>query len=234
MPLRKIAPHILRCAGSRRSNCKNWVGPWIKSYPCPGTGGRQLSYIEGWYAVTQANEIFGYGGWDRETVHFERVYEKARGDGGCLRLSARVRIKVRAGDSIISREGSGWGWAQESRVGAAHEKALKTAETDATKRALSTFGPQFGLNLYDKEQNGAADRRKPTLTLLAPDGKSLSDNLSPEAYCSGLRQLIHACRTIQELDDLARYNAVVLTELSSLAPSLRNADGVHLPICCSV
>jgi recombination DNA repair RAD52 pathway protein len=30
--------------------------------------GRQLSYIEGWYAVAQANRIFGFDGWSRETV----------------------------------------------------------------------------------------------------------------------------------------------------------------------
>lgn len=27
--------------------------------------GKQLSYIEGWYAIAQANEIFGYAGWRR-------------------------------------------------------------------------------------------------------------------------------------------------------------------------
>ena len=33
-------------------------------------------------------------------------------------------------------------------AGETHEKALKTAETDATKRALATFGKPFGLELY--------------------------------------------------------------------------------------
>ena len=36
--------------------------------------------------------------------------------------------------------------------GLAHESALKEAETDATKRALMTFGNPFGLALYDKQQ----------------------------------------------------------------------------------
>jgi recombination DNA repair RAD52 pathway protein len=30
--------------------------------------GRELSYIEGWYAVSEANRIFGFDGWSRETV----------------------------------------------------------------------------------------------------------------------------------------------------------------------
>ena len=30
--------------------------------------GRELSYIEGWYAISQANRIFGFDAWSRETV----------------------------------------------------------------------------------------------------------------------------------------------------------------------
>ena len=29
--------------------------------------GRQLSYIEGWHAIAEANRIFGHGNWDRST-----------------------------------------------------------------------------------------------------------------------------------------------------------------------
>ena len=29
--------------------------------------GREFSYIEGWYAISQANRIFGFDGWNRET-----------------------------------------------------------------------------------------------------------------------------------------------------------------------
>ena len=31
--------------------------------------GRELSYIEGWYAILEANRIFGFDGWNRETVN---------------------------------------------------------------------------------------------------------------------------------------------------------------------
>ena len=30
--------------------------------------GMTLSYIEGWHAIAEANRIFGFDGWDRETV----------------------------------------------------------------------------------------------------------------------------------------------------------------------
>src|SRR5579872_6400569 len=117
--------------------------------------GRKLTYIEGWYAIAQANEIFGYAGWDREMVHFERIMERSRGDTVTCGYIARVRIRVRAGSAEIVREGTGWGSASATAAATANERALKAAETDATKRALSTFGPSFGLTLYDKDRVAA-------------------------------------------------------------------------------
>ena len=38
--------------------------------------------------------------------------------------------------------------------GEVHDIALKAAETDATKRALATFGKPFGLELYRKDKKG--------------------------------------------------------------------------------
>ena len=42
--------------------------------------------------------------------------------------------------------------------GEKHESAIKEAESDARKRALMQFGDQFGLSLYDKEQNWAKQK----------------------------------------------------------------------------
>ncbi len=50
------------------------------------------------------------------------------------------------------REGIGTGVGRSATPELAHEIALKAAETDATKRALATFGNPFGLALYDKEK----------------------------------------------------------------------------------
>src|SRR3954469_7678932 len=73
--------------------------------------GRQLSYIEGWYAISKANEIFGYSGWDRETVHIERVLDSVKAENTTCGYIARIRIRVRAGSVEISREGTGCGFA---------------------------------------------------------------------------------------------------------------------------
>ena len=44
--------------------------------------------------------------------------------------------------------------------GEVHDIALKAAETDATKRALATFGKPFGLELYRKDKNTALQSRQ--------------------------------------------------------------------------
>ena len=42
--------------------------------------GKEFTHITGWYAIAEANAIFGHAGWDRETVVLERVYERARSE----------------------------------------------------------------------------------------------------------------------------------------------------------
>jgi hypothetical protein len=110
--------------------------------------GKTLHYIEGWYAIDQANKIFGYDAWDRRTLHSACVHSRHVGARFVASYITRVCITVRAGASVIRREGCGAGEATASTPGAAHEMAAKAAETDATKRALATFGSPFGLSLY--------------------------------------------------------------------------------------
>ncbi len=40
--------------------------------------GVTLSYIEGWHAIAEANRIFGFAGWDRETVETNCVWQHHR------------------------------------------------------------------------------------------------------------------------------------------------------------
>src|SRR5262245_20879438 len=110
--------------------------------------GRELSYIEGWHAVAEANRIFGHDAWNRETVETRCVMRReVRGNFHTVYV-AKVRITVRAGDEVVVREGNGTGEARGQSAGETHDIALKASETDATKRALATFGKPFGLALY--------------------------------------------------------------------------------------
>jgi hypothetical protein len=111
-------------------------------------GGRTLSYIEGWYAIAEANRIFGFDGWNRETVEPRCVLARENRGSFLAVYTARVRISVQAGGATIIREGHGSGEGRGASPGEVHDTALKAAETDATKRALATFGKPFGLALY--------------------------------------------------------------------------------------
>jgi DNA recombination protein Rad52 len=110
--------------------------------------GRELSYIEGWYAISEANRIFGFDGWSRETVDSRCVLARENRGTFLTVYTARVRISVQANGSTIIREGHGSGEGRGASPGEVHDTALKAAETDATKRALATFGKPFGLALY--------------------------------------------------------------------------------------
>src|SRR5215475_58937 len=115
--------------------------------------GRELSYIEGWYAISEANRIFGFDGWSRETIESRCVLTRENRGSFLAVYTARVRISVSAGGITIIREGHGSGEGRSPSPGEVHDTAIKAAETDATKRALATFGRPFGLELYRKDKD---------------------------------------------------------------------------------
>ena len=80
--------------------------------------GRELSYIEGWYAISEANRIFGFDGWSRETMDSRCVLAREnRGSSlpsispkcasPCMpterRLSARVMARAKAAAPRLAR-----------------------------------------------------------------------------------------------------------------------------------
>ena len=118
-----------------------------------------MAYVEGWQVIAEANRIFGFDGWQRQTIavrcvaQAERLIGRDQKPGWGVTYTARVRVTVTAGGlTPLVREGSGAGHGIDVDLGQAHESALKEAETDAMKRALMTFGNPFGLALYDKRQ----------------------------------------------------------------------------------
>ena len=173
-----------------------------------------LFYIEAWRAIDEANRIFGFDGWRRETVLLERTVtetfpktrfneragkkEIVRGpDGEPVTMTrvgylAKVRVTVEAGDKVVVREGTGYGSGIAEDPNMAFEGAAKQAESDAMKRALMTFGNPFGLALYDKRQANV------------DDGPSLSDALmvAEATLVAAAKEGIDALRTAwSRLDD---------------------------------
>ena len=130
--------------------------------------GRSLAYLEGWQVIAEANRIFGFDGWQRQTLasrcvsQAERPVGRDQKPGWGVTYTCRVRITVGTPDSApVIREGCGAGHGIDVDLGQAHESALKEAETDAMKRALMTFGNPFGLALYDKQQREVSRAAEP-------------------------------------------------------------------------
>lgn len=189
--------------------------------------GRQVDYIGGWFAISEANRIFGFSGWDREVVHFERLYERTRGENTSCAYLARVRIQVRASGIVTSREGTGCGTANARNPADAHDLAIKAAETDATKRALATFGNRFGLCLYDKDQGGVSEPTRPKLAILNPNGETFAADLSPEGFCGALRRVLEDAPSLHECTLWWTQNEGSVARLRHAAPLLKTQRGEH-------
>jgi len=208
--------------------------------------GMTLHYVEGWYVIAEANRIFGYDGWDRRTVATNCVWTGTCDQSYLAAYTAKVRIRVRAGDVTIVREGSGTGEGKAPTPGQAHEIALKSAETDATKRALATFGNVFGLALYDREQAGVRQNSKAkpaSQALLAKgpwvirSGSAKASFTKPNDFVRALREAMTESRDIERLFEIWEQNVAIVRELNASREKLGLEAGfapklvTHLKSC---
>jgi DNA recombination protein Rad52 len=219
--------------------------------------GFNLSFVEGWYTIEEANRIFGFDGWDRETVSSESIWQGNNHGVHTCSYTARVRIKVHAGDREVIREGSGYGTGTGNTPGEAHEKALKEAETDAMKRALSTFGNRFGLCLYDKSQKGVAKPKKQKIPTTdgqivaaantSSNGSGIDSSLSgwvlkdhagtaieileaPQLFYAKARKMLEALREPEHIRQLWYKNEEALRSIRIAHPDLRDQIGTHYTV----
>ena len=123
-----------------------------------GRANRTYPYLEGHVAIAQANRVFGHGGWGYEVVGEIKLREVQAVDPktGEVRTShayaATVRVDV---PGAPSRTDVGFHVVNDDTV-EGHETAYKGAVTDALKRALRSFGDQFGNALYGDPAKAAA------------------------------------------------------------------------------
>ncbi|OXG22631.1 DNA repair and recombination protein RAD52 [Cryptococcus neoformans Tu401-1] len=126
------------------------LGPeYITQRPGPG-GSSKLCYIEGWKVVELANDVFGFNGWSTTVVSLTTDFLDVNKDGR-VSVNCTAIIRVTLLDGTFHEDvGCGQGDNMKGR-GAALDKAQKEAVTDATKRALRSFGNMLGNCLYDKD-----------------------------------------------------------------------------------
>lgn len=137
-------------------------------------GNTSLSYLQTWDVKATLIRIFGFGGFSAdaiecETVMIENNIPKTKGYGkdkvelpieytpdgqikfGTANFRVTMRVRVRL---YIHQLGATYTeWAASSQtgpdLGEVSDFAIKTAESDALKRAAIYLGTQFGLSLYN-------------------------------------------------------------------------------------
>ena len=79
-------------------------------------GRSRVSYLEGWQVIAEANRIFDFDGWQRQTIavrcvaQAERLIGRDQKPGWGVTYTARVHVTVTAGGlAPLVREGSGAG-----------------------------------------------------------------------------------------------------------------------------
>ena len=130
-----------------------------------GRAGRTYDYLEGHAVIDQANRIFGFGGWGYELAgdvtlrEIEHVDTKTGEVISAPRFySAPVRVAV---PGALPRTDIGFNAVAEDNADG-HETAIKGAVTDGMKRALRSFGVQFGNGFYGDQPAEEAGGRRTT------------------------------------------------------------------------
>lgn len=174
------------------------LGPEFISYRV-GFNMSRVAYIEGWTAISLANQIFGFNGWSSEIRSLAVDHEDVEDRRINMGVSCVVRITLRDG---TYREDVGFGSAENQRSRAmAYEKAKKEAATDALKRALRQFGNSLGNCCYDKNyikeiqnvhkigEKGLDSANLFRRNMVDSQGSSKERNLSFDADCLDLSDM---------------------------------------------
>lgn len=114
------------------------------------------SHVEAWDVRRHLIRVFGFGGFDIETIRCDLVREIETKQGERSRWTvvyrAEVRLTVKAVDgSVLARyeDGATGDAINQPSIGDAHDFAMKTALSQALKRCAVNLGDQFGLSLYN-------------------------------------------------------------------------------------
>lgn len=115
-----------------------------------GGGGKQLAYVEAYDIKAHMIRVFGFAGWSWDVIACDVAYAlPPEGDQRNWRVGYRVIGRLTIADTGATYTEAAVGMANLPDPGEAHDMAVKTAESDAFKRAAINLGDNFGLSLYN-------------------------------------------------------------------------------------
>lgn len=112
-----------------------------------GGGGKALSYLEAWDVKAHLIRVFGFGEWSADVLSAELAFEDQVNSNWNVGYKVILRLSIPATGATYTE--AAVGTASLPQRGEAHDMAVKTAESDALKRAAINLGDQFGLSLYN-------------------------------------------------------------------------------------
>jgi len=121
-----------------------------------GKDNNGFSHMEAWDIKRYLLRVFGFGGYDTENRELTLVREIEIPAGNKSRWTVVYRAQVRLtvkdvhGRVLGHWDGEAAGGASnQPKLDDAHDMAMKTASSQALKRAATNLGDQFGLSLYN-------------------------------------------------------------------------------------
>ena len=136
-----------------------------------GGGGKALSYLEAWDVKAHMNRIFGFLNWSADVVSADLAYEDHADGKWSVGYKVILRLRIQTSDELFgdtTYTEAAVGSAVLPQRGEAHDMAIKTAESDAFKRAAINLGDQFGLSLYNNGSTTPVVKQ----TLVGPEAAS--------------------------------------------------------------
>lgn len=145
------------------------------------------SHLESYDIRAHLNRIFGFGRWSGDVIEMTLIAENhGQNKSGkpavtvVYRAGYRLVIKSPTGETLATYTEYASGDAQNFpaySLGDAHDFAMKTAESQALKRAAINLGDQFGLSLYNKGSLGPLVGA----TLVMPEADPAKDGVDDDA-----------------------------------------------------
>lgn len=173
-----------------------------------------FSYLEAWDVRCTMNVIFGIGQWSLRVLAMELLYDESHPSAkDNSRTVYDVAYRAHVEVSINTAEYSEWATGAATNYpnrGDAHDQAIKTAESQAFKRACVNLGDQFGLSLYRDGEAAAT---------VAEGLGRFESRQAIDAYVQQFAEVL----TQDALDELT-------AEVTAVSKNLNLSDSERLPL----
>jgi hypothetical protein len=131
-----------------------------------------MSHLQVWDVRRWLIRVFGHAGFSIDVIDLEQIYEQSKIESEQPRwraaYRATVRLTIHNPDTLKpdatyteAAVGTNFGWLPDTKRDEAHDMAIKTAVSQATKRCAVNLGDQFGLSLYAGTTNAVVKNTLP-------------------------------------------------------------------------